>query len=87
MNYEIIILDSAQKELDQLHPVDLKKIKKAILSLATNPFPHGSLKLEVTKEKLYRIRKGDYRIIYAVSHNIITITILKIAHRSDAYKF
>ena len=87
MIYQIIILDSAQKELDHLHPVDLKKIRKAILSLADDPFPPGSLKLEATKEKLYRVRKGDYRIIYSVNHNIITITILKIAHRSDAYKF
>ncbi len=87
MIYQIIILDSAQKELNQLHPVDLKKIKKAIFSLANDPFPHGSLKLEATKEKLYRVRKGDYRIIYSVNHNIVTITILKITHRRDVYKF
>lgn len=87
MLYQIEYTPSARKELEQLDYTVFKKVKKAIDSLAKNPFPHGSLKLEVTKEKLYRIRKGDYRIIYAVNHNIITITILKIAHRSDAYKF
>jgi mRNA interferase RelE/StbE len=87
MLYQIEYTASARKELEQLDYTVFKKVKQAIDSLAENPFPQGSLKLEVTKEKLYRIRKGDYRIIYAVNHNIITITILKIAHRSDAYKF
>jgi len=87
MFYQIEYTASARKELEQLDYTVFKKVKKAIDSLITNPFPPGSIKLEVTKEKLYRIRKGDYRIIYAVNHNIITITILKIAHRGDAYKF
>lgn len=87
MLYQIEYSASARKELEQLDYTVFKKVKKVIDTLAENPFPHGSIKLEVTKEKLYRIRKGDYRIIYTVNHNIITITILKIAHRSDAYKF
>jgi mRNA interferase RelE/StbE len=87
MLYQIVYSASAKKELEELEYTVFKKVKKAIDSLAQNPFPHGSIKLEVTKEKLYRVRKGDYRIIYSVNHNIITITILKIAHRSDAYKF
>ena len=87
MIYQVIIQDSVQKELKQLPQVELRKIQKTILSLAQNPFPNGCIKLEGTKEKLYRIRKGDYRIIYTVNHNIVTITILKIAHRRDVYKF
>jgi mRNA interferase RelE/StbE len=86
MIYQIIIQDSAQKELRLLPKAEFKKIEKAILSLASNPFPAGSLKLEGVKEKLYRIRKGDYRIIYSVSHQIITVTILKVANRKDAYR-
>jgi mRNA interferase RelE/StbE len=87
MIYQIIIQDSVEKELKQLPQNEFKKIQKTILSLATNPYPRGSLKLEGSKEKLYRVRKGDYRIIYSVNHNIVTITILKIAHRKDVYKF
>lgn len=87
MIYQIIIQDSVQKELKQLPAIEFKKIQKVIRSLATNPYPRGSLKLEGTQEKLYRVRKGDYRIIYTVDHNIVTITILKIAHRRDVYKF
>lgn len=87
MIYQVIIQDSVQKELKQIPRVELKKIQKTILSLATNPFPNGCLKLEGSKEKLYCIRKGNYRIIYTVDHDIVTITILKIAHHGDVYKF
>ena len=57
MIYQVIIQDSVQKELKQLPQVELKKIQKTILSLAQNPFPNGFIKLEGTKEKLYRIKK------------------------------
>ena len=52
MIYQIIIQDSVQKELKQLPPVEFKKIQKTILSLAVNPYPHGSLKLEGTKKNI-----------------------------------
>jgi len=87
MNYEIVYTASALKELTDLPAADIKKIKLAIESLSKNPFPPGCLKLEGTKEKLYRIRKGNYRVIYFVQNATIIITILKIAHRKDAYKF
>lgn len=87
MNYKIVFTTSALKELSKLPEPEFKKIKPAIDSLSKNPFPVGSLKLEGTKEKLYRIRKGNYRVIYSVQNHIITITILKIAHRRDVYRF
>ena len=86
MPYKIIYTVSANKELAEIPKPEYKKVVAAINSLAENPFPYGSLKLEGTKEKLYRIRKGNYRIIYSVEHNIITVTILKIAHRKDVYR-
>lgn len=85
--YQLIIQASAQKELSKLPKIEYLKIQKIILSLAENPFPKGCLKLEATEEKLYRIRKGDYRVIYTVEHEIITVTILKVAHRRDVYRF
>ena len=84
--YTIIYQASAEKELSQLSQADYKKVRKAIDSLAENPFPHGYLKLEGLESKLYRIRKGDYRIIYSVEHQIVTVTILKIAHRKKVYR-
>ena len=84
--YTIIYQASAEKELNQLSLADYKKVRRLIDSLAENPFPHGCLKLEGFDSKLYRIRKGDYRIIYSVEHQIVTVTILKIAHRKDVYR-
>ena len=86
MLYSIVYTVSAEKELSAIPPADYKKIVTAINSLSSNTFPPGSLKLEGIKEKLYRIRKGNYQIIYSVNQNIITITILKVAHRKDVYR-
>lgn len=85
MSYKVIYTASAQKELNKLPKIDFRKVQKAINSLSDDPYPVGSLKLEGTKAKLYRIRKGNYRVIYSVQNSIITITILKIAHRKDVY--
>ena len=86
MNYKIVYASTAEKELNKLPESDFKKVKRAINSLSENPFPPGHMQLEGTKEKLYRIRKGNYRVIYSVQRNIITITILKIGHRKDVYR-
>ncbi|NOT91115.1 type II toxin-antitoxin system RelE family toxin [Ferruginibacter sp.] len=86
MPYQIVYTTSANKELSEIPVADYKKVIAAVNSLADNPFPHGALKLEGVKGKLYRIRKGNYRIIYSVEHSVITVTILKIAHRKDVYR-
>ena len=86
MTYKIIYVSTAEKELSKLPESDFIKVQSAINSLSENPFPPGHLKLEGTKVKLYRIRKGNYRVIYSVQRNIITITILKVGHRKDVYK-
>ncbi len=86
MPYKIVYTVSANKELSEIPVVEYKKVIAAVNSLAENSFPHGSLKLEGIKSKLYRIRKGNYRIIYSVEHSVITVTILKIAHRKDVYR-
>ena len=84
--YTIVIRETVKKELKEIPDADYKKIRTIIISLSENPFPHGYLKLEGFDSKLYRIRKGDYRIIYSVEHQIVTVTILKIAHRKDVYR-
>ena len=61
-------------------------IYEAILKLADNPFPKGSLKLEPKSENLYRIRSGNYRIIYSVDNDILRVLVLKIGDRKDIYR-
>ncbi len=86
MTYKIVYVSTAAKELNKLPENDFLKIHTAINSLSHDPFPHGHIKLEGAKENLYRIRKGNYRVIYSVQKNIITITILKVGHRKDVYR-
>ena len=84
--YTITINPSALKELSKLPKVTIKKAEKAIDSLANNPRPIGVKKLKDTKEDLYRVRVGDYRIIYSIEDEIKIIDILRIGHRKDIYK-
>ncbi|MBS1775417.1 MAG: type II toxin-antitoxin system RelE/ParE family toxin [Bacteroidetes bacterium] len=85
MVYALQIKPSAQKEMAAIQRHEALKINKAILALANNPLPTGSKKLKATENK-YRIRIGNYRVIYNIQSNILTILILKIAHRKEAYK-
>ena len=83
-SYQLKIKKSAEKELARL-PVDtIIAIRDRILLLRNNPFPPGYKKLKGFKN-LYRIRSGNYRIIYSIASGILIIEILKIAHRKDAY--
>ena len=84
--FTITINPSALKELSKLPKVTIKKAEKAIDSLANNPRPIGVKKLKDTKEDLYRVRVGDYRIIYSIEDEIKIIDILRIGHRKDIYK-
>jgi mRNA interferase RelE/StbE len=82
--YHLKIKRSAEKELEALPYKVILKIKADVLSLAEDPFPKGHKKLKGLKD-MYRIRVGDYRIIYTIHPQIITIEILKIGHRKDIY--
>lgn len=83
--YNIDFKKSAVKELEKVHKHDLQRIVKEISHLSKNPRPHGSQKLSV--QKLYRIRQGDYRIIYSIDDETKKIQIIKIGHRKEIYRF
>ena len=83
--YQILIKPSATKELQKLPKNEFTKIDNSILALSTNPKPAGHVKLS-SENKLWRIRKGNYRIIYAINDSEKTITILNIKHRKDVYR-
>ena len=85
-DYQISIKSSAYKELAKLPKPEAKKVSAAIDRLAKEPRPDGVKKLKGVEEYLYRIRVGDYRIIYSVEDKIRVIDILKIGHRKDIYR-
>jgi mRNA interferase RelE/StbE len=81
--YTVEFTTAAQKEFDRIATKQAERIAAAIRALAGNPRPHGYKKL-VGKD-LYRIRVGDYRVIYAITDQIVTVTIVRVRHRKDAY--
>jgi mRNA interferase RelE/StbE len=82
--YKITIKKSAAKELSDIPKKELPKIVKRIQTLAQNPRPHGSQKLSRKEE--YRVRQGDYRIVYSVDDKVLTVDLVKIGHRREVYR-
>ena len=83
-NYNVRITKSAAKELEDVPKPDRLRIVDKIRLLAENPRPHGSKKL--SGEEKYRLRQGDYRILYTIDDQIVTVTVVKIGNRRDVYK-
>jgi mRNA interferase RelE/StbE len=84
MKFTVLIERYAQKQILKLDKKIIPVIKTAIASLADNPRPHGYKKLK--GEDAYRIRVGDYRIIYEINDNTIIVTVVSVGHRKDIYK-
>jgi mRNA interferase RelE/StbE len=92
MKYHVVLKKSVQKELKSLPPQIVNRIFSKLRELEQNPLPAGYVQLtdfameSFKYEKLYRIRVGDYRVIYAIENETITITVLRIRHRKEVYK-
>jgi len=84
-SYEILWKRSAVKELKQLPKEIVRKINKIVTRLFDNPLPAGVRKL-VGSEHTFRVRLGDYRIVYSVRAEILTIEIIRVGHRREIYK-
>ena len=82
--YKIQILKSADKTLKNVAQKDRVKIVEHISQLADNPRPLGCKKLKGTE--FYRIRIGDYRVIYKIEDDILLILVIRIGHRKNIYK-
>jgi mRNA interferase RelE/StbE len=84
MKYTVLIERYAQKQIMKLDKKLIPGIKTAIADLANNPRPFGYKKLK--GEDAYRIRIGDYRVIYEIEDDIILVTVVSVGHRKDVYK-
>ncbi|MBI2070820.1 MAG: type II toxin-antitoxin system RelE/ParE family toxin [Elusimicrobia bacterium] len=82
--YALKILPSGQRDLDSLDSFIFNQIKKKLAVLADNPRPPGCLKL--TADQGYRLRSGDWRILYRVDDKTKIIYVYRIKHRKDAYR-
>ncbi len=82
--YKIEFKKSAIKELNTTPKNDLKRILAKIKSLSENPRPKGCIKLS-GKER-YRVRQGNYRILYSIEDDILVVYVVKVGHRKNVYR-
>ena len=83
--YRLDFKPSAEKSLAKL-PTDLqKRIVRAVELLAENPRPHRVVKME-GDENLWRIRVGDFRIVYEIHDSVLLVMVLRVGHRREAYR-
>jgi mRNA interferase RelE/StbE len=83
-SYSLLIKPSALKELEVISPKDRRRIITRIEGLSADPRPHGCEKLSGLEQ--YRVRQGDYRLIYSVDDEARTVVIVRIGHRRDVYR-
>lgn len=83
--YRIAVRKSAKKELDELPAHQFLKIDKAILALKENPFSYPQTK-KLKGEENFRLRVGDYRVVYTVDEEHRLITVCRVRHRRDVYR-
>ncbi|MFH1779461.1 MAG: type II toxin-antitoxin system RelE/ParE family toxin [Candidatus Omnitrophota bacterium] len=83
--FKVHIEEKVLKDLDKIPVEEAVKIRGIIRSLHNEPRPKGSKKLE-GKGSFYRIRQGDFRIIYEISFNRKEISIVLIGHRKNVYR-
>jgi mRNA interferase RelE/StbE len=82
--YSIFFKESVRKDLDDIPGNDLRRIMERIGSLADNPRPVGCEKL--SGQEKYRIRQGNYRIIYSIQDAELIVWVVKVGHRREVYR-
>jgi len=83
--YRIVLTSTAEKELSRLPNQMVSRIFSRIESLANEPRPHGCKKLSAGRDE-WRIRIGDYRVIYTIDNEVKKVDVTRIAHRRDVYE-
>jgi len=82
--YTVFVERYAQKQLMKLSMTEIPFIKEAIASLAINPRPIGCKKLK--GEQAWRIRAGNYRVIYEINDEQVIVTVITVGHRKGVYR-
>ena len=82
--YTLLIRRKVQKQIEGLPGEDEQRVRTAISELRNIPRPHGCVRL--AGEVVWRIRVGDYRVIYEIDDATQRITLLRVAHRKEVYR-
>ncbi len=84
VDYTVVLTKTAQKQLDKLPDSIAAKLLDAIEELAKNPRPEGAKKLKGRSG--YRIRQGDYRILYDINDDVLIVEVVAVGHRRAVYE-
>lgn len=83
-SYRLLIKPSAAKELEDVPREDRRRLVTRMRELADKPRPPGAEKL--SGHDLYRVRQGNYRILYEIIDHDLTVTVIKVGHRREVYR-
>ena len=83
-SYRLFIKKSAAKEIEKLNKQDRVRIIEKIQGLSADPRPAGSKKL--SGQEKFRVRQGNYRILYQIIDNELIVSVVKVGHRRDVYR-
>lgn len=82
--YSVFFKESVRKDIDAIPVKDLQRIMERIGTLVGDPRPNGCEKL--SGQERYRIRQGNYCIVYSIQDNELTVWVSKVAHRKEVYR-
>jgi mRNA interferase RelE/StbE len=83
-SYSVLVKRGVYKTLAALPKADVKRLTDAMMRLADDPHPLQSKRL--TSDERYRLRVGDYRILYTGENAVLVVTVVKVGHRRDVYR-
>ncbi len=82
--FQLSIKPAAEKQMDRLPAQVRQRVTKALDDLCLEPRPRGCVKLK-GEDNVWRIRVGDYRIVYTIKDDELVVLVVRVAHRKDAY--
>ena len=82
--YKIYFRKSVARDMRRIPPRDLRKILKTIESLSEDPRPAGAERL--SGQERYRVRQGNYRIVYEINDREVIVVVVKVGHRKNVYR-
>ncbi len=83
-SYSVVLTRSAAKELEDVPRKDRRRLVARIAALADEPRPVGAEKLSGAER--YRVRQGDYRILYEIEDAVLVVTVVRVGHRREVYR-
>ena len=86
MRYRVSLRDEAKVQLRDLSPVPRRLARRALRDMAQDPYSRGTIPLGPPADNLYRVRVGDYRIIFEPGPGHREIAVLRIGHRESVYE-